>query len=245
MPVDGTRGPFGPDLPDLGAAEDVVLEGVELLHVFFEAPSDPVQAALPPALHPTIPGAVYGTFLRAPQSPWGPFALAEVRLSARLREKPRQLLLGSVCDNPRAAAALASAWGFRPLPGEVRLRRFYDCVQGAVLAGDDVVLEVSLADPEPIPGATLQYGPWANPAHVGGEALLVLTDPVVVFGDDRQRGVPRWGRFDAGFWSAPGVRPTVPIGASYSVVDVRLPPPSALADPGATAGSGLRPVDAA
>lgn len=225
MPVDGLRTRFD-GLPALGAPDDVVIEGVELLHVFFEAPSDPVQAAVPAALHPTIPGAMYATFLRAGTSPWGAFTVAEVRLSARAREKPRQVLVGAVCDNPDAARALSSAWGFRFLEGEVRLRRFYDRVEGRVTSDGAPVLEAWLMDPEPIPGATLQYGPWANPALVDDEPSLVFVDPVVVFGDDRHRGKARMPAFDGTWWEVPGVRPTVPIGAYYAVADVRLPEPA-------------------
>src|SRR5205807_5769577 len=118
-------------LPELAPGPDVVLEGVEVLHLFFEAPGDVARAALPPALHPTIPGAAYITFLRCPTTPWGPVTIAELRLAARMREKPRALLVAAVVDaEPAARDALAGGWGLGANAGRVRLNRWYDRIEG-------------------------------------------------------------------------------------------------------------------
>jgi hypothetical protein len=241
MPVDGladwaARG----DLPRLGGdrTDGALIEGVEVLHVFTEAPGDAVRAALPPTLHLTIPGCLYATFLRAHVSPWGSFELAEIRVGARLREKPRSLLVAAAIDNPDAAAALAAGWGYRCLPAQVSLRRFYERVAGRVVAGGRTVLEVALRDPEPIPGATLQYGPLANVASTKDGPRVVLVDPVLEFGDEQERGRPEVQDFDAAWWGEPQLRSTLCIGAFYATGNLRLAPPSSLLDPEIPSGAG-------
>lgn len=234
MPVDGLASlPDG--LPVLRPGQDLVLEGAEILHIFFEAPSDVVRTALPPALHPTIPGAMYVTAVRAVAPEWGPIAWAEVRLAARLREKPRAFLLGVAVEGGDPAA-LAAGWGMAASGADVKLHRWYDRVEVDVEVDGRVVLRAALLDPEPIPGATLQYGPLANPAVVGEKRSLALVDPVAVFGDDRQRGKPRISLFDGDWWGTPALRPTVPIGAYYAIVDLQLPAPAVAVGAGVARG---------
>ena len=69
---------------------------------------------------------------RVGASPWGPFAMAQTRIECRSGVRPRGFLIAAVVDNAAAAAALSSRWGFRVMPGEVRLRRFYDQVRAEV-----------------------------------------------------------------------------------------------------------------
>jgi hypothetical protein len=234
MPVDGLgRLSNGSGrYPALGdVTETVTLADVEVLHVFTEVPSDPLIAALPPMLHPSIPGTAYATFLRCATSPWGPFELAEVRLGARRGSEVRTLLLQAAVNNTDAAAALSGAWGYRCVAAEVSLRRYYDCVQGRVTVDGRTVLDVGLGRPEPIAGAPLQYGPVANVATSSDELKLVLVDAAFQFGDERITGQPRFTHIDFAWWGEPSLKPTLPVGAYFSVGDLVLPAPRELVDP--------------
>jgi hypothetical protein len=167
--------------------------------------------------------------------------MAEVRIAARLREKPRAYLIAAAVDNPIAAVALTSGWGYRCLAADVGLRRFYDRVTGFVRAGGRTVLEVTLFDPEPISGATLLYGPLANAAATGvDQPQVVLVDSELKFCDERERGRPQVSVLDAKWWSAEGLAATLPIGAFYATVDLSLPLPGVALDP--TVPSGGAPT---
>lgn len=244
MPVDGLASPASvQNLPDLVGGQEVLLEGAEILHLFFEVPGDAVRAAIPPALHPTIPGAAYITFLRFPTTPWGPVTLAELRLAARLREKPRALLVAAVIDaDPSARSALAAGWGLVTIPGRVRLDRWYDRVDGSASLDGTNVLQGSLGDPEPIYGATLQYGPLANAVRTDAGSGIALVDPVFSFGEDRQRGTLDVPLLDGTRLGAADVRATVPIGVYFGSGDLLLPPPASVLDAGVPRGLAAHPA---
>ena len=87
------------------------LPGAEILHLTFEVEEDPAVSLIPPALHPSIPPYVALWIARYPQSPLGPFALAQVRLVARAGVRPRGYLLGAYTDSEKAAAELQGAVG--------------------------------------------------------------------------------------------------------------------------------------
>ena len=69
------------------------LPGAEILQLAFEVAED-TRALLPRAMHPAIPP--YATWLvtRYPESPVGPFALAQLRLMGRAGAHPRGFVLG-------------------------------------------------------------------------------------------------------------------------------------------------------
>ena len=59
------------------------LKGAETLQLSFEVAEEPAEWLIPPALHPSVPPYATLTVARYPDSPVGPFALAQVRLVVR------------------------------------------------------------------------------------------------------------------------------------------------------------------
>src|SRR5215510_1373698 len=122
MPTFGTleltgvvdRLPTMPDL-DTGAWS---LPGAEILQLAFEVPRS-TGALLPRAMHPAIPPYATIWVTRYPNSPVGPFTLAQLRLMARAGAHPRGLVLGAVASTEKAAAALRERWGMPAVPGKV------------------------------------------------------------------------------------------------------------------------------
>ncbi len=82
------------------------LPGAEVLHLSFEVVEEPAEWLIPSALHPSIPSYATLSIARYPQSPIGPFALAQVRVVARAGARPRGYLLGPPCPTRTGALAL-------------------------------------------------------------------------------------------------------------------------------------------
>ena len=216
-----TLGRGAPAVADL-ATEAATLEDVQTLQVLCEFSSDLAQALLPPALHPTLPGVVGFTVQRVGSSPWGPFAMAQTRIECRSGVRPRGYLIGAVVDNAAAAAALSSRWGYRVMPGEVRLRRFYDQVRAEVTIAGREVLGLGLRDPEPLSTADVQYVASMNLATTPKGLRLIQVDPAFTV-DRAERGEPQVTAFDADAWGVPDLDPAYPISASFTAGTMTLP----------------------
>jgi hypothetical protein len=216
-----TIGRRAPSIADFAAAE-VTLEGVETLQVLCEFESGLAEELLPPALHPTIPGVVGFMVQRIASSPWGAFAMAQMRIECRSGVRPRGFLVSAVVDNAAAATALASSWGFRVVPGEVRLRRFYDAVSAEVTIDGDEALSLGLRDPEPLSAADVQYVANMNLAKTPNGLRLIQVDPAFVV-ERAERGEPIVKAFDADRWGAGELDPAYPISASLTSGAMTLP----------------------
>jgi hypothetical protein len=210
-----------PTIPDL-ATEAATLEQVQTLHVLCEFSSALAETLLPPALHPTLPGLIGFTVQRVGVSPWGPFAMAQARIECRSGVRPRGFLIGAVVDSAAAAAALSSRWGFRVMPGEVRLRRFYDQVRAEVTIDDEEVLGLGLRDPEPLSTADVQYVANMNLASTPKGLRLVQVDPAFTV-ERAERGEPQVTAFDGDAWGVPELDPSYPVSASLTAGTMTLP----------------------
>src|SRR5438876_2276346 len=84
------------------------LKGAEILQLSFEVTEEPADWLIPPALNPSIPPYATLSVARFPQSPVGPFALAQVRLVARAGIRPRGYLLGRYRSRRRPMAEPAA-----------------------------------------------------------------------------------------------------------------------------------------
>ncbi|MGH7855685.1 MAG: acetoacetate decarboxylase family protein, partial [Candidatus Binatia bacterium] len=138
-------------------SEPLVLEGVEILQVAFEAESHGIEAALPPALHPTIPPLVTWLVWRCRSGPFGSFTLAQTRISCRSGVRPRGYLVAAMIDGDEAARRLAAEWGYRCEAATVGLQRGYDRITAVVSRGGQPILDVSLLDPDPLAPDDVQY----------------------------------------------------------------------------------------
>jgi Acetoacetate decarboxylase (ADC) len=218
-----------PELLARGAAEltgfataPEKLLGVESLQIAFEADRAGADELLPPGLHPTRPPVVTWLVQRVPESPWGPFALAQCRIECRSGLRPRGFLRGAVIDNEAARAALAARWGYAAALGAPRLARSYDEIRASVALAGAIVLELALRDPMPLRTADAYYVASVHLAKTPRGLRLVQVDPD--FDVARaERGRPLVLHFDAEAWRCPGLRPSAPVSGSFSIADVTLP----------------------
>lgn len=204
---------------DVPAAE---LEGVEIVQALFELRASAREAVLPPGLHPTNPPTLVVQAWRCPASPWGPFELAQVRVQCRSGLRPRGFVTGSVITTDEAAGGLA-AWGFAPVRGEVRLRRFYDETVLDVSVGGRPVLALAGRDPEPLGPGDVGWSSTLNLAETPNGLRLVQLD-LDVDPERVERLRPALSAFDGEAWGNALLDPWYPVSASVAVGRATLPP---------------------
>jgi hypothetical protein len=244
MPISGTLNvaPLLEAAPQMRGfdAEPWETPGVEILHLKFEISDSDMAAPLPRALHPTIPPTVIFTVASYPESPVGPFTLAQVRVGARASGLPRGFLTRSYSDSAKACEALSANWGYDCREADVRLKRFHDRIIGTVARGGAEVIRISLVDPEPISGGDIQYVANMNLARdPEGRGALVQVDPNYAF-HKAERGRPDIAVFDRAAWRAEGVEPVWPIAASWALCDTGFPKIRYVLDPDQPARAGTR-----
>lgn len=249
MPLFGTldvkgRGADAPRALALATA-DWSLPGAEVLQLLYEIEDEGHLALLPPALHPTIPPTCHMVVIRAPESPAGPFLLAQVRVGCRAGVFQRGLVMRAFCDSKGAATALRDAFGLDARPAEIRLLRRHDEVAARVVEGGRTILACSLADPIAIGPDDVRYVDALNLCWVprGGDSVLRLVQV-----DARQtvrtadRGRPAIAAFDAAAWAAPGLVPDYGVSATFCTADLVLPRVRFLVDPEKAALRGTEKV---
>ena len=220
------------------------LPRAEVLQLAWEV-GDESLALLPRGMHPAVPPYVTFILTRYPESPVGPFDLAQVRLVGRAGAHPRGVVLGAVATTTEAVAALRDRWGFPVSLGGVSVRRHYDQVLGSVTRDGTTILELALVDPEPIAGGDVQYIAAVNLARLIEDGrptpYLVQVDPHYTF-QKAERGRPRVSRFEARRWNAEPLRLTHPISASLTTCDTDLPRIRFIMDPEHPVVQGTRRI---
>ena len=117
-----------PEMQDF-ETEPWELPGAEILQLSFEVGQERADASLPRAMHPAVPRYVTCVISHFPQTPVGPFHLAQLRLMGRAGLHPRGYVLQAYTDAPAATQALCQRWGFPvDTAEEVALRTHYDRV---------------------------------------------------------------------------------------------------------------------
>jgi len=230
MPIFGELelGTIDRDLPQMRSLDTEAWElpKAEVLQVAYEI-ADGSRVLLPRALHP--------------ESPVGPFDLAQVRLMARAGVHPRGYVLSAVASTASAAGELRERWGYPARPGEISLRRYHDRVAASVRQEGLTILEMALVDPEIVSGGDLQYIHGVTLARVDGVAQLIQVDPHYTL-HHAARGRAHVSRFDAAAWNAAPVRLSTPISASSSTSDTDLPRIRFVMDPETPVVRGTRKV---
>ena len=216
------------------------LPKAEILQLACEV-ADGTRVLLPRALHPAIPEYVTFVVTRYPESPVGPFSLAQVRLMARAGVHPRGYVLGAVASSPGAVAALRERWGYPAVAGDITLRRYHDRVAAMVRREGQAILELALVDPEIVSGGDLQYIHAITLARVDGAAQLIQVDPHYTL-HQASRGRADVTRFEPAAWNAALVELTTPISASASTCDTDLPRIRFVMDPETPVVRGTRKV---
>lgn len=218
------------------------LKGAQILQLSYEIAEEPAEWLIPPALHPSIPPYVALSVMQYPDSPVGPFALAQVRIIVRAGIRPRGYLLGAYVNSDTAAQELRARWGFSVETAAVSLQPRHDRVIGTVKRNSEVILEVELENPEHVSGADITYLASLHLARVQGQdtPIIVQVDPEYVFHNAR-RGRPRITTFDPSAWGGGGrLRYTTPIIATMTQCDTDLPHLRFALDPSQPAATGGR-----
>ncbi|HEY7203642.1 MAG TPA: acetoacetate decarboxylase family protein [Methylomirabilota bacterium] len=211
-------------MPDLDT-EAWTLPGAEILQLAFEVPRA-TASRLPRSMHPAIPPYATIWVARYPDSPVGPFSLAQLRLMARAGAHPRGLVLGAVASTPEAATALRQRWGLPAVPGQVTFTRRHDRITASVTRDGVTVLDCGLIDPEPIAAGDVQY---IHSVTLARAPLDGETTPRLIQVDSRytlrkaDRGRPHVGVLDAAAWNAGPLRVLNPIAATATACDTDLP----------------------
>ncbi len=236
------------------ASETVELPDAHVVLAHFELPYAVREALLPPSLHPNTPPLLTVLAWSCPESPWGPFSLAQLRVGCRSGVRTRGYLLGAAIDNADAATALAAGWGLATRPGTVRLRRGYDASTVDVTfadagagadagAADAPALALHLADPEPLGLDDVQFSGTLTPAVMPRGLRLVQFEPDY---DVRrsERLLPKLERLDAAAWGDERAVPRGPVGASLTAATITLTPVRFVCRPDVTGFEGTEPADA-
>jgi len=218
------------------------LKGAQILQLSYEIAEEPAEWLIPPALHPSIPPYATLSVMQYPDSPVGPFALAQVRIIVRAGIRPRGYLLGAYVDSDTAAQELRARWGFSVETAIVSLQPRHDRVIGMVERNSEVILEVELENPEHVSGADVTYIDSLHLARVQEQdtPVIVQVDPEYVF-HNAQRGRPRIITFEPSAWGGDGrLRYTSPIIATMTQCDTDLPRLRFALDPSQPAATGGR-----
>ena len=204
------------------------------------------EASLPPACIPPTRRRSSLQVWRCPDSPWGPFSLAQGRVGARSGLRPRGHVQGCVCDNDAAAGRAARALG---LPRAARARS--RCA-GTTTPSKRVVCRRRATravaargnDPEPLGNGDIAYSTTVALADTPrGLRLVQIEYDVAVTRAERLR--PRLDEFDAaGFGVHPSVEPYHPVSASIALGTITLHRLRFVCRPDELAFTGTEPIDA-
>ena len=226
--------------------EPWILKGARIVTLNMEIDDDPADNLLPATMHPSIPAYAIFCITNYPDSPVGPFSIAEVRVSGRTGVRPRGFVLRSFCDNENARRELAARWGYPTVAGEVKLYIRHDRVVAQAGAGSKPVLECELLDRDMISGGDIQYIASMHLArnHDDGKLVLVQVDPDFTF-SKAERGKPRVILLDNdAFGAGANLRLANPISATFTTADVTLPKIRYICNPELPAMQGTTKVAA-
>ena len=226
--------------------EPLVLKGAQILSINIEIDDDPADALIPRTMHPSIPEYAIFNVTNYPESPFGPFAIAEVRVSGRTGVRPRGFVLRSFCNNEDACRELASRWGYPTSHADVKLDVRHDRVVGRAVAGGRPVLECEMVDRDFISGGDIQYIASMHMARnkEDGKLVLVQVDPDFTF-SKAERGKPRIVLLDTdAFGAGNNLRLGNPISATFTTAEVTLPKIRYICNPELPAMQGTTKVAA-
>jgi hypothetical protein len=221
--------------------EPLRLDGVEVLQALFEQPYAARQTHLPAGLHPTIPPMLVILAWKVAKSEWGPFTVAQARVSCRSGVRPRGFVVGCLTDNDEAAAGLRARFGLPAQTARLRLDRHYDGVNLTLTAGGRTALELTALDPDPLGPGDVQFTVTTTLAHTPRGLRLVQVEPEYEL-QRVERVRPQIHQFDAEAWGAPGLLPAYPVAATISVGAITIPKLRFVSQPDALAFVGTERI---
>ena len=214
-----SRAPRLPAFP----SETLALGGAEVFQACFEMRASSREPLLPPGLHPTNPATLIALAWRCAESPWGPFALVQLRVGCRSGVRTRGFVWGAACDPPDAARELALRFGFPARPARIALARHYDSCALAVHLDGHVALAIDGQDPDPLAPDDVQFTGTLTLAHTPRGLRLVQLEPRIAL-ERAERLRPRLRSFDAEAWGSSALTPYFPVSASIGVGRIEIPP---------------------
>ncbi|HVX23273.1 MAG TPA: acetoacetate decarboxylase family protein [Acidimicrobiales bacterium] len=217
---------------DLSEREPLELTGGEILQTVYELPFTGFAERIPPALHPTHPPLAHMFFYKVPDSPVGPFTMAQVRTSALAGISRWSYPIAGWVDNADAADYFGRRWGYALAPAAVDLQRRHDRIWGTVAVDGRVILETGMFDPEPVNGTDATHVGHLNVAHVDRDGAvqptLVQAGPQLSF-RRCDRGRPQLVTYDLG--AIGGDEPYWAVSAYTGTCNFLFSPVSFICDP--------------
>jgi hypothetical protein len=229
-----------PEMPSIEEGP-VRLPGCEILQATFEMAFASRESTLPSGLHPTTPPLMLVLAWACPDSPWGPFTMAQVRVSCRSGVRPRGFVAGCLVDAAAAAHELSTRWGLPARVGQVSLTRFYDSVLLNVAVDGVAALGLTGIDPDPLGPGDVQYTVTTTLAHTPRGLRLVQMEPEYEV-TRAERIHPRLDCFDPPSWSALDLTPRRAVVASIAVGDIDIPRLRFLSRPDVSAFEGTESI---
>ena len=228
-------------MPNLDTPAVTIPEAV-VVQALFEIRVSGRDISLPPALHPTNPPTFVAQFWYCPQSPWGPFSLAQGRVGSRSGLRPRGFIQGCICDNPVAAESLRLGWGLPVQEGFVTIQRNYDGVNAAAGIGETTVIEVYGRGPDPLGPDDISYSAGVSMAYTPRGLRLVQCD-MDMTAQRAERVKPKLLKFTNERWGIhPAVDPYFAVSASVAAGELALQKLRYLCKPDELAFSGTETV---
>jgi hypothetical protein len=180
----------------LAESEGFSVDDVDILAFTYEIDIQQGFAVTPKALHPSIPSYCQIVIRRHPDSPFGAFNVAELRVNARAGTHYLAYCIGAFTDNADALEFFRSRYGAPMQRGDVLLDVRYYGVVGRVESAGATVFEALLERPHYISGSDVLYTPNLNLARIGNETKLVHQEMEYTIGR-AQRGDAVLTTFDA------------------------------------------------
>lgn len=235
-------------VPDVDgyATQPLLLKGAMVMNLASEVASLAANPLVPVAMNPSIPPYVHCTISDFPETPFGPFKVAELRIVARAAYRPRAFVLRSFIDNPAAERELAHRWGYPAAPGKIEMRQRHDRVETMVYAHGRLILHGEMRQREIVAGVDLQF---ISSMHLvrnraDGKTVLMQVDPEYAV-TQAERGASNIILVDPAAWhTQEHLVLTNPMTATLAFCDVTLPRIRYVCDPLRPANEGTTRVAA-
>jgi hypothetical protein len=223
-------------------ASSVTFADAVFMQALFEMRSESMCEMLPPALHPTLPPVAGISVFDVPDSEWGSFRMAQLRIECRSGLRPRGLLVGAVIDNSAAEDALTQRFGFKLSAGDVELRRAYDETRVSVVVDGHTWLRTSMRGPTRIGEGDTQFVSSLHSARTPQGFRLVQVDTRHTV-HRAERAPLEIEMFDAGAWGEERIVPSLSLPGVVGVADLSIDPLRFVCRPDVLAFQGTEAIE--
>ena len=229
-----------PEMSSFDAGAMTLSDSV-FLQALFEIRSQGMCEMLPPGLHPTLPPVAGFSVFDVPDSEWGAFAMAQLRIECRSGLRPRGMLVSAVIDNEAAGDGLARRFGFRVVAGRIELARAYDETRVSVEVAGRTWLRTSMRGPERIGEGDTQFVSSVHPARTPRGFRLVQVDTRHTI-HRVERAPLEIEIFEGAAWGQERIVPSLPLPGVVGIADIAIDPIRFVCRPDVLAFEGTEPV---